>query len=335
MKVRRPHSPPVAFLAWTSRPGRAAEIADVFGGRAVVVYPQWAAAFTPLRYVVSFVLSLAKLAWMKPNSVIATNPPALCGLAGFIYAVLFRIPFVMDAHPVAFGAKNNKVGRLMLPLTKLLARQARLTLVTTDDWVREVEKWGGEACELHEAPPDWPHQQPDAVVPGGSEGGSGSILYVGIFGGDEPVEEVVQAARLVPEFRVVITGDTARAPRGLVESAPGNVTFSGYLNFADYTRAMASADVISSFTTEPTSVMRAAYEAVYALKPLVITDTPGSDRLFPYAVRVVNDAESIAGGWTEAVNRLEELRNAAPDGLAVQQERWRGQRDRLQLALTS
>ena len=40
--------------------------------------------------------------------------------------------------------------------------------------------------------------------------------------------------------------------------------------------------------------MRAAYEAVYARRPLVVSDWPVGRELFPYAVHTTNEEESLA-----------------------------------------
>ena len=61
---------------------------------------------------------------------------------------------------------------------------------------------------------------------------------------------------------------------GLRDLAPPNVTFTGFLPSEEYERALLDADVIMTLTTEPSSIMRAAYEAVYARRPLIVTDWP-------------------------------------------------------------
>ena len=47
--------------------------------------------------------------------------------------------------------------------------------------------------------------------------------------------------------------------------------------------------------------MRAAYEAVYAGRPLIISDSPERRDLFPHAIHVTNDAASIEQGLRLAV----------------------------------
>jgi hypothetical protein len=69
-------------------------------------------------------------------------------------------------------------------------------------------------------------------------------------------------------------------------------------------------------------VTRAAYEAVYGGRPLVLTGSPVHRALFPHCVPVPNDAEGIARGLQDAVARHAELVAAAPRALALQTERW-------------
>lgn len=320
---------PALFISWTPRGGRGEEIAAAVGGVSAAIYPSRldGKRRAPLRYVASAVLTFAKMVTARPRSVIVTNPPVFAGLTVAVYCAVARIPFVLDSHPVAFGAKNNRLGQLMLPLSRLLTRRAAATLVTTDAWKREVDSWGGTGIILHEAPPPWTLEANESM------GDRPQILYVGIFGGDEPPEAVVNAATLTPDFDVHITGDLRRAPHGLVEGAPENVTFTDYLRGSAYVAALEAADIICALTTEPTSVMRAAYEAVYAQRPAVMTDTPDLRALFSHAVFVANDATSIAQGWEQAVETHTKLVAAAADALAVQRARWDQQHNALMKAL--
>ena len=108
------------------------------------------------------------------------------------------------------------------------------------------------------------------------------------------------AGALVPEVDLLVTGRLEDMPEGLARSASGNVSFVGFLPPEQYRDLVASADVVIGLTTEPTSVMRCAYEAVYARKPLLVSDWALCRELFPFAVPVSNDAQSIATGLKRA-----------------------------------
>ena len=100
-----------------------------------------------------------------------------------------------------------------------LARLAATTMVTVPELAEIVKAWGGRADIIHEAPPA---RRAAPARPSGWR----CILYIGRFAGDEPTAEVVEAARLVSEADVVITGDVRKCPAPLLESAPAEIATS-------------------------------------------------------------------------------------------------------------
>ena len=204
-----------------------------------------------------------------------------------------------------------------------LARRAATTIVTVPELAKIVTAWGGRADIVHEAPPA--HR----ATPARALSGRPRIVYIGRFAADEPTAEVVEAARLVPEADVLITGDVRKCPASLVKSAPENVIFTGFLEGHDYDRALEQADVIMVLTRHPLAVNRGACEAVYFERPLIISDLPAMTPLFPYAVPVRNDSMGIARGIKSAIERHPDLVLACPHARALQEERWQQQLDRL------
>jgi hypothetical protein len=74
------------------------------------------------------------------------------------------------------------------------------------------------------------------------------------------------------------------------------VQVTGWVEPSRFEELLGSARAVLVLSDERESVMRTAYEAAYAQKPLVVTRTPATERLFPHAVLVSNDATSIAAG---------------------------------------
>lgn len=258
------------------------------------------------------------LARHRPRSVIATNPPIFCGLVAFAYCRLARAPYALDSHPSAFGYKANLQGRLMLPVHRFLARRADAVLVTTAEPAEIVRDWGGEPLLVHEPPARIEIQpRPRRVRP--------LVSFVNTFASDEPTSEMLEAARDVPEVDVAVTGSLSRAPRGLIESAPDNVAFVGWLDADAYEALLARSTTVVSLTTEPTSVMRSAYEAVYAGRPLILTDTAALRELFPDAVFADNEPGALASAIRDVVDRLTELDATAPRARRRQHDRWLAQ----------
>ena len=108
-------------------------------------------------------------------------------------------------------------------------------------------------------------------------------------------------------------------------AAPANVEWVGFLGPRDYMDAIVAADAVLVLTTEPTSVVRGGYEAVWAHRPLVVSDFPGLRSVFPDAVHVANEAGAIARGIADARERHAELVAAAPGARTRQLDRWTAQ----------
>lgn len=313
----------MVFVSWGSVAGRSAEIAEALGGRAYILFPLVEGRRLPqwIRYAVGSLLTVAYFVREDPAAIVTTNPPVVLGLIALAWSRLRGIPFALDSHPGAFGGHGDNVSARLLPVHRYLARRAVVTLVTAQSWVETVKEWGGRGMVVHEAPGPWGSLENAPRETGNRP----RALFVSRFSSDEPIDQAVAAAALVPEIDLLVTGPLEDLPPELEQGAPGNVSFVGFLPAAQYETLVASSDVVIGLTTEPTSVMRCACEAVYARKPLVVSDWPLCRELFPFAVPVGNDAASIAQGLRRAVTSLSELEARAERARSVQMARWDSQ----------
>jgi glycosyltransferase involved in cell wall biosynthesis len=310
--------PSVAFIAWSPISGRSKEIAAALGGEARCFYSLRIVrrAVIPLRYVLDGLRTIGYLASRRPHAVIVTNPPIFPALVGLAYARIARVPLLLDSHPSAFGLAGDEMSRLFMPVHRWVARRATSTLVSAPALADTVRSWRARADIVHEAPPAWGPVRLRATSP------RPRILFAGVFSGDEPVGEVVEAARRLSDVEFVITGDPRKCPANVRATAPPNARFVGFLKEADYIRALFDADAVLALSTESTSVMRTAHEAVWAERPLVISDWPNLRALFPHAVHVSNSGASIAAGVQSAIERRSELLSSAPAARETQEARW-------------
>jgi Glycosyl transferase 4-like domain len=318
----------VLFIAWSRTAGRSQEIAHALGGLALPIHPARLAgkSLFPVRYLYNTARTLSALVRLRPSAVIVTNPPLVSAVVVGLWAVATGRPFVLDSHPSSFGAKDHAVSRRLIAVHRWLARRASTTLVTTQAWVDVLESWGAHGTIAHEAPPLW--STSDLAGPGGRR-----VLFPGVFAGDEPIDEVIALARLRPELDVRVTGDIAKCPPRISADLPGNVTLLGYLDTAAFAAEVGFADVILALTTEPTSVMRAAYEAVYARRPLVVSDWPAGREAFPHAIHTENDAPKLAGSVESALGAG---RDGALLELAAKEQthRWNQQLENMRAAIS-
>lgn len=316
----------VVYLAWSVNRGRVLELGGLLGAQPFLLYPTWlrGRSVTPVRYLLSGVWTVLALALRRPRVVLVINPPVLAAGCAVLYGRLSGARVVVDSHPGGFGAQGDSLSARLQPLHRWAVRRAAATLVTGEHWAGVVRGWGGRPLVVHEPPGAWTEEGGDA--PAAVEGRQPDrVLFLGTYGRDEPVAELVAAARALPDVRVRVTGDPAAAPAGLLERRPANVEPLGYLAADAYQREVRNADLVVVLTTEPTSVMRAAYEAVYARRPLVVSDWPALREVFPYAVHVPNTPEGIARGVRRALDDLPALSAAAEPARQLQVQRWKTQ----------
>jgi glycosyltransferase involved in cell wall biosynthesis len=311
----------VLFVAWGAVAGRSKEIAEALGGSSRCFFPPHGGTrpHVLLRYAAGALATMALLARTRPKVVIVTNPPIVAALIVWPYCWARRAKLVLDDHPGSFGRQGDRMGTRTLAIHTWLARRATVCLVTAEEWVELVESWGGRAILVHEAPGDW------SAAPARPLTGRPRVLWVSRFAGDEPLDVVLQAAEQLPELDFDITGRLSDLPDWARTSAPLNVSFVGFLPAGGYQRLVEQAAVVLALTTEPTSVMRAAYEAVYAGKVLVASDWPLTRKLFPAAVPVANEASAIEEGLRYAVAHHAELSAAATSARSGQIKRWDSQ----------
>jgi glycosyltransferase involved in cell wall biosynthesis len=320
--------PPVAILAWTPSQ-RPHELAAALGGEAHTVYFRALnhRALVPLRYALSAALTIAFLLRRRPRAVLAQNPPIVPATIAYVYSRLTGAPLVLDSHPRGFGLKGSRAGRLFRPLHERLMRHAAATMVASAPLADEVRRAGGRPLVVHEPPPLWTIAAPPAA------GAPPVVLWIGIFATDEPIAEVVEAARRLPDVAFLLPGEPERCPEAIRAAAPPNASFVGYRTGDAYRALLEQASVALVLTTAPTSVPRGAFEAVAALRPLVLSDQPLLRDAFPEAVFAANDAAALATAIQDALDRRAQLVAAAPAARDLVATRWAVQRSALLTAL--
>ncbi len=314
----------VLVVGWTRRGDRLVELAEEIGGEARVIFtPRLAARpLIPLRYLACAALMIAHLARERPRIVVVVNPPLWPGVIGWLYARLARARFLLDSHPGGFGAQGHTLEQRFQWLHRFLVERSDGVLVASPPWVDVVESWGGRARVVHEPPRDRAVSESPLPVPTAEGATRPVVLFVCIFAPDEPIADVVEAARARPDCDWWITGDPSRAPAGVLSDAPPNVCLTGYLGPGEFDAALRRADVVLALTTEPTSVMRAAFEAVDARRPLVASDFAAVTDPFPYATPTANDGASIARAVGSVVDDLETARATTELAHRHHVERW-------------
>jgi hypothetical protein len=320
----------MTFIAWAPEGSRAGSISRALGGEWRTFYDLRInhKALVPLRYLMSALRTVSYLVRHRPRAIIVQTPPVPAAALVVAWARLKRVPVVLDTHPASFGLDGRPFHRVMMPLLSRLAPRAAGCIVTTPELGEEISRWRGRPLIVHEAPMVWSGR----IRPNGCSSRR-TVMFICTFAPDEPLTELLEAARRLPDVTVQVTGDLRRLSAKMREAAPPNVQWLGYLVGDDYVLALAGADVVIALTCRRESVQRSAHEAVDALRPLVLSEWPHVAELFPHAVLVENEPESIAAGVEEALRRCDELSALAPQARELQHRRWREQLGQLQAAL--
>ncbi len=313
-------------MAWGAVAGRSAELAEALGGRALCLYPPGGRRPpVAVRWTLSALRTVGHIVRHRPGVVVVTNPPLPAALVSWAAGRAVGAKVALDSHPGGFGAQGDRVAARLQRIHRRLARRVDVSIVAAPVWLDIVEGWGGRAVVVHEAPGDL---RPAPAL----RRGRLKVLYVGRFAADEPWPAVLAAAAACPDVDVQVTGDPARA-QVRAETLPSNVRLVGYLDAPAYRDAVHRADVVLCLTTEPGSVMRAACEAVWAGRPLVISDWPAGREAFPHAVLTANDDQAIARALRWVDHHYEAVAATATDARRLQLARWEEQRRGLADAL--
>jgi len=133
------------------------------------------------------------------------------------------------------------------------------------------------------------------------------VIFPCSFSLDEPLKEVIEAARLLPEIMFVMTWNFERLSRTARNSLPSNILLTGYLQIDDFNHLFANAGVALVLTKEEAIQLSGVQEAMAFEIPAVVTDLQTTRFLYKeYPVYVRNEPKSIADGVKYAFqNRLD------------------------------
>jgi hypothetical protein len=308
------------FIVWAHHSRRAETLATELNGQVSFQYEVglkggW---LTPLRYLVQGWKTWHLLEREQPEVVLVQSPPIFaplvvtlwCELRGKTSSSRLRVPYVIDCHT---GTFYDLSWRWALPLLRLIAKRAAVTLVTSDDALRILQSWKVKCILLIDGLPAL--KQATGTI--GSEG-EARVALISTFSDDEPIAEVFATAKLLPQVTFYVTGDSKRASAKLLAQKPENVTLTGFLRGGAYTALLKNVQGIIILTNRPNDLSCAAYEAVAMAKPAIVSDCSENKRWFTRGFVYVNNTPGeIAAGINKMLNEQVTL---VPEVIAMRSE---------------
>lgn len=306
-------------ISWFHEHRRSREVAEVVGVDPFFIRSD--RKFLPLRYIDQYLMTRRVLAEQKPACLVVMQPPPVALLAVLPYVTKHQAVLIGDLHSGVFFDRKwrwtakwvlhrlRRHGGAIVPNGDLaeFCREAGVDAFVCHGLVKPLERTGASRVS--------------DLVPH-----SEYVLVPFTYASDEPVAELLDAARLRPEIRWVLTG---KAPRAVRSEAPKNVLFTGFVSRDDYAALRLSATAILALTTRDSTMQSAGYEAIASGTPLVTVSTRVLRQYFEDGAEYVeNTAESIARGTARVLSSAAEYRArmiARRGEIMVEQEAVRGE----------
>src|SRR5581483_4632831 len=215
------------MLTWAPYSGRSEGLAQHLGIRNYFVHylafqRPWVA---PVKYPLQAATTLRILQRERPAVVLVQNPPPVAPLLAALYSAAIGAGFIVDSHSQVLLVRR---WRWTLPLQRWLARRALTTIVTNEHLAAIIRGWDAPVLVAGDppiaVPPMGPRQPPARF----------SVVCVCTYGDDEPIGEVLAAARRLPDVRFALTGNTKYARPEWLADPPPNVEFTGFVPLDEY-----------------------------------------------------------------------------------------------------
>ena len=293
----------ITFISWAPYCSRSDHIARELGGSSHMVYLSRFGshpATVAFKYAGQLMQTLKLLRAERPQAVFVMSPPVFAVLAVAIYCRWAGIPYVVDSHTAAF---LHPRWRHLQWLQSALSRRAATTIVTNEHLASRIEGGGGHATIVTDVPVTYERLTEFPIA------GRFSVGVVCSFNDDEPVDQVIEAARQLPEVSFLMTGDSRRLRQDLAERLPVNVKLTGFMSTSQYGGLLTRADVVMALTTRNHTMLRGAYEAIYQGTPVIISDWPLLRETFGTgAIHVDNSARGIVAAVQQMQQNPEKFR---------------------------
>lgn len=323
-------SPKDLHIAWTSFQRRQVSMADLVGFECVFL-PLPAATKGRLnkawQYALLFVQTLGLLRRRRPVSIWFQLPQVPLMWAALLYQLLFdrRVKLVADCHNAMFRPPWSRVAFGLSAL-----RHCDLVLVHNQAVLKAALAMGlppHRTRVLEDVPPLVAAPAAMPAIPAAFAGRPRPwVLFPGSFSADEPVQELLAAARLLGRGVVVMTGRVANAAKHGhdLSQVPANVVMPGFLSLADFEALLVHCDVVLALTKYDGIQLSVCNEALGFAKPMVVSDTPLLRSLFGSAAVMADSSnpDALAQGIAAAAEKIQMLSENAKALSSKRRTEW-------------
>lgn len=288
-------------LAWTAFQRRQESMREIVGFDCwFYPIPKSGRVIKLLNYARLFLKSMRELRRAAPEVVWVQLPQVPALWAALAYRALSTKPvkIVADCHNAQLRKPWSH-----FPFALWSLKRCDAILVHNDTMLKQAETNGwpmDKVLVIEDVPAIGKEKPPSGLALKHIKVPKPWIVFPGSFAADEPIEEVLAAARIAPELTFIITGrpDKAKQNGHVIEALPSNVVLPGFLPVELFDDILREADVVIGLTREEGIQLSVCNEALGFGRPLVTSDTKILRELFGEAavlVRTSNPADIAAG----------------------------------------
>ena len=285
------------FIAWKKFQRRVEVLAPQFGLEIVYFHYSWeekSKFHKALSYFLKTVDTLTCLFQKRPSLIFVQLPPTLALYCVAFYSWLTGSRYVSDCHNSMVYEHWYK----WVLAKKLLT--AGTMIVHNDHVAMHVEKNIGITPFVLRTGIAKRKPQDDRFNGLLGHLRISSKCYVILpwnFNLDEPLAEVFEAVRLIPDVQFVMTWYFEKLANTVRNNLPSNLIFTGFLEIDDFNHLFSNAGVALVLTNRDGTQLGGMHEAMAFEIPAVVSDLKTTRFLYKDApVYVNNDPESIARG---------------------------------------
>lgn len=266
-----------------------------------------------VRYPVSLLKTVSIVLKEKPQHLFVQNPSMFLATLACIIGKFTSIKIIVDRH-TTFRINKPHSGSfkiwLFMRLHYFTLRNADLTIITNSDLAILVKEAQGRPFILPDRLPRIQRSEKLRLK------GKFSIVLVSSFAEDEPINETLQAIKLIEkmDFYLYISGNHLKYDKDLPKKTRNqHIIFTGYLPYQKYVDTLFAADIVMALTKSECCMLCGCYEAISAKKPLITSDKNVLISYFNKAYFVDNSPQGIANGIIEVTNNIEEYRKRSEE----------------------
>ena len=285
----------IIWVAWEEH-RRTKELAKYLNVELFILKSNWPRI---IKYPILLLQTLRIFIKHKPEVVFVQNPSIVLAVFCCYIKKICKFKLVADLHNAAV-IPENKIQKSLYFVYQIVHRRADINIVTNARLKEKILPFK----EVLVMPDKLPAITDDFVKNKSIE--NDYFVFICTFGIDEPFNEAIEAARLIEDVHVYVTGNHAKCPYKIKNNIPKNVTLTGYLADSEYLNLLKYSVGVIDLTNREDCLVCGAYEAVSLEKPLILSNTQALKSYFyKGAVYCENNRFSIKDAIQEIIkNKL-------------------------------